>query len=115
MGEYEPATPTEQILVEKMALNQWLSLRGFRLQGEAFLDLKLMSDSFAIPKTLGLLIRYQTSAERTFRRRITLSAKRRNEPIKVEVTWVGPDFPAESASSVAPEAQPVAEIIKNAA
>jgi hypothetical protein len=43
------------------------------------------------------------------------SAKPKNEPIKVEVTWVGPDFPAESASSVAPEAQPVAEFIENAA
>ena len=28
MGEHDPATPTEQILVEKMALNQWLSLRA---------------------------------------------------------------------------------------
>ena len=142
MGEYDPATPTEQILVEKMALNQWLSLRGFRLQGEAFLDLKLMSDSFGIPKTLGLLIRYQTSAERTFhkahnelvktqkeRKKSEIgfesqnagepadhpSAKRKNEPIKVAVTWVGPDCEAESASSVAPEAQPVAEFIENAA
>ena len=142
MGEYDPATPTEQILVEKMALNQWLSLRGFRLQGEAFLDLKLMSDSFGIPKTLGLLIRYQTSAERTFhkahnelvktqkeRKKSEIgfesqnagepadhpSAKPKNEPIKVEVTRVGSDFPAVSASSAAPAAQPVAELIKNAA
>src|SRR5271165_2954322 len=140
--EYDPATPTEQILVEKMALNQWLSLRAFRLQGEAFLDLKLMSDSFGIPKNLGLLIRYQTSAERTFhkahnelvktqkeRKKSEIgfesqnagkpadhpSAKAKNEPTKVEVTSVAPHFPAESAPSVAPEAQPVAEFIKNAA
>ena len=142
MGEFDPATPTEQILVEKMALNQWLSLRGFRLQGEAFLDLKLMSDSFGIPKNLGLLIRYQTSAECTFhrvhnelvktqkeRKKSEIgfesqkagepadhsSAKRKNEPPSVEVTWVEPDFPAGSASSAAPEAQQVAELIKNAA
>jgi len=140
--EYDPATATEQILVEKMALNQWLSLRAFRLQGEAFLDLKLMSDSFGIPKNLGLLIRYQTSAERTFhrahnelvktqkeRKKSEIGfesqnagepadhpfAKRKNEPITVEVTWVGPDCPAESASSATQEAQPVAELIKNAA
>jgi hypothetical protein len=142
MGEYEPATPTEQILVEKMALNQWLSLRGFRLQGEAFLDQALTKDGFGIPKTLGLLIRYQTSAERTFhkahnelvktqkeRKKSEIgfesqnaaelsdhpSAKRKNEPITVEVTWDEPDFPAESAPSVAPEAQPVPEFIKNVA
>src|SRR5271166_2205317 len=40
--EYDPATTTEQILVEKIALNQWLSLRAFLLHGEAFLDSKLM-------------------------------------------------------------------------
>src|SRR5271157_613026 len=50
--EYDPATATEQILVEKIALNQWLTLRAFRLQGEAFLDLQLMGDSFGIPKSL---------------------------------------------------------------
>ena len=85
MGEFDPATPTEQILVEKMALNQWLSLRGFRLQGEAFLDLKLMSDSFGIPKTLGLLIRYQTSAERTFHRAHTELVKTQKERKKSEI------------------------------
>src|ERR1700690_1996624 len=36
MEEYQPATPTEQILVERMTLNQWLSLRAFRLQSQAF-------------------------------------------------------------------------------
>ena len=65
-SEHQPITPTEQILVEKMAISQWLSLRAFRLQGEAFLDLQLMGDSFGVPKDLGLLIRYHTSAERAF-------------------------------------------------
>jgi hypothetical protein len=49
-----------------MAISQWLSLRAFRLQGEAFLDRQLMGDSFGIPKDLGLLVRYHTSAERAF-------------------------------------------------
>src|SRR5271167_4306696 len=35
-GEYQPATPTEQILVEKMALNQWIGLRAFRVQNDTF-------------------------------------------------------------------------------
>src|ERR1035441_8397567 len=37
MAEHQPATDTEQILVERMALNQWLTLRAFSLQGKAFL------------------------------------------------------------------------------
>src|ERR1700678_2552498 len=59
--EHQPATETEQILVEKMALNQWLSLRAFRLQSYAFLGESLkLGDSlkdgkFSIPKDLGLL------------------------------------------------------------
>src|SRR5271166_6507048 len=36
MSEYQPQTPTEQILVEKMTQNQWLSGRAFRLQTDAF-------------------------------------------------------------------------------
>ncbi len=34
-NEFPPATASEQILLEKMAQNQWLSLRAFRLQSIA--------------------------------------------------------------------------------
>jgi hypothetical protein len=65
-GEHQPATATEQILVEKMASSQWLSLRAFRLQGEAFLNQTLGGTKFGVPADLGVLIRYQTSADRAF-------------------------------------------------
>src|ERR1700761_4852040 len=42
VNEYQPATATEQILVEDMATNRWLTLRAFRLQGEAFRDLRVV-------------------------------------------------------------------------
>src|SRR5580692_12581870 len=32
--EHEPVTETEQILVEKMVVSQWLGMRAFRLQTE---------------------------------------------------------------------------------
>ena len=83
--EYQPATPTEQILVEKMATNQWLSLRGFRLQGEAFLNDTLNGAKFAVPKTLGLLIRYQTSAERAFHKTHNELVKAQKERKKSEI------------------------------
>ena len=35
-AEFEPATTTEEILVEKMAQAQWLTQRALNLQGEAF-------------------------------------------------------------------------------
>ena len=120
MNEYEPATPTEQILVEKMTINQWLSLRAFRLQGEAFLDRQLNGDSFGIPKDFGLLIRYQTTAERTFhaahnelvkvqkeRKKSEIgfesqksAAKPETEAKTVPITWVDPP---ETAASDAPD------------
>src|SRR5271165_2611014 len=119
-GEYDPATATEQILVEKMALSQWLSLRAFRLQGEAFLDLTLQGDSFGIPKSLGVLIRYQTTAERTFHTAHNELVKTQKERKKSEIgfesqksaepasqlvktaptTWVGP---SETVSSDVPD------------
>src|ERR1700722_6504255 len=64
--EYEPVTETEQILVEKMAVSQWLSLRAFRLQSEAFVNEMLQGNSYAIPKGLGLLIRYKTTPDTPF-------------------------------------------------
>jgi hypothetical protein len=65
--EHQPGTPTEEILVEKMAQTQWLTQRALNLQGEAFLELALRQES-GIPKHLGLLIRYYTSADRAFHR-----------------------------------------------
>ena len=85
MTEYDPATPTEQVLVEKMCMNQWLSLRAFRLQGEAFLDRQLMGESFGIPKDLGVLIRYQTSAERAFHKAHNELVKAQKERKKSEI------------------------------
>ena len=66
MDEYQPATPTEQILVEKMTQNQWLSGRAFRLQSDAFSCKGGYFPKTTITKDLGVLIRYQTSAERAF-------------------------------------------------
>src|ERR1039457_226406 len=34
-NEFQPATASEQILLEKIAQNQWLSLRAYRLQSVA--------------------------------------------------------------------------------
>src|SRR5580692_8185307 len=64
--EHQPVTETEQILLEKMVTSQWLSLRAFRLQTEAFVNEMLQGNSYAIPKDLGLLIRYKTTADNAF-------------------------------------------------
>jgi hypothetical protein len=82
--EHQPASPTEEILVEKMAQTQWLTQRALNLQGEAFLELALKQES-GVPKHLGLLIRYYTSADRAFHRAhnelIKAQKQRRNSEI----------------------------------
>jgi hypothetical protein len=135
--EYQPATPTEQILVERMTQNQWLSLRAFRLQSNSFSTGK-WGVNFTISKDLGLLIRYQTSADRTFHRTHADLVKAQKERKKSEidfesqnavktadngqrttddvpktatVTCVKTGFPAQPASSAAPDACAGLEIV----
>lgn len=85
MAEYQPMTPTEQILVEKMAQNQWLSQRALNLQGEAFQHMSNPDASGAIPANLGLLIRYHTAAERAFHRAHNELVKVQKEREKSEI------------------------------
>src|SRR5271165_652409 len=129
--EFQPETATEQILIEKMATNQWLSLRAFRLQSVVFLHQSLQKDQFGIPKDLGLLIRYQTTADRAFHRAhnelVKTQKERRkseigfvpknagkspkDEPKTVHVTWVGPDY---SAPKPQPDTKTAPEAAKSA-
>ena len=120
MTEYEPATPTEQILVEKMTINQWLSLRAFRLQGEAFLNDTLNGAKFGIPKDLSVLIRYHATAERAFLKAhnelVKIQKERKKSEIgfesqkpapKPEITWVDS---SETPASGAPDLRKDVEI-----
>ena len=83
--EYKPMTATEQILIEEMVHNRWLSLRAFRLQGEAFYGQAVKSDSFGVPKDLGLLIRYHSTAERNFHKAHAELVKTQKERKKSEI------------------------------
>ena len=121
--EFEPQGQTEQILVEQMATNQWLSLRAFRLQGFAFLNEKMRTGApFSIPKDLALLIRYKTTADNAFHRAHNELVKTQKErkkseigfesqssseqpkkqPKPISVTWVDNDS---SPKSAAPETE----------
>jgi hypothetical protein len=131
--EHQPATPTEQVLVEKMALNQWLSLRAVRLQSDAFLDHMLNAKGGA-PKDLSLLIRYHSTAERAFhkahselvktqkeRKKSQIGFEPQNaadppppepatEPKTAPVTVIHPEFSAKQALSVIMDSEPDFEI-----
>ena len=138
MSEHQPATETEQILVERMALNQWLTLRAFHLQGKVFLGLTLSGDKFGIPKELSLLIRYQTTAERAFHRAHTdlvktqkerkksetgfepqnagqPAAQPKTEPKPANITWIEPDIAVDRATLIAQAAKAAFELCPEAA
>ena len=139
MSEYLPGTPTEQILVERMGQNQWLTLRAFRLPNEAF----AMSLQYRKPvnANLALFIRYQATADRNFHKAHTELVKAQKERQKSEidfesqnaaktaangpritddvpktatVTCVKTDFPPAPVSSAAPDAGAGLEIVPEA-
>ena len=100
LDQHQPGNVTEQILVEEMAKNKWLSDRAFRLQGEAFVNNMVRGEKFAIPKELALLIRYRTSSENAFHKAHNELVKAQKERAKSEIGFE----PKEAAE--APAGQP---------
>lgn len=82
---HQPANVTEQILVEKMAQNKWLSDRAFRLQSESFINNMMSGEPFAVPKELALLIRYRTAADNAFHKAHNELLKAQKEREKSEI------------------------------
>lgn len=99
--EYQPATPTEQILVERMAHNQWISLRAHRLQG----NLWDQAEAKEILRILPLMIRYQTTADRAFHKShaelLKVQKQRGKSPIGFE-SKNAPQAEEAAAASAAP-------------
>ena len=110
IAEHQPICVTEQVLVEKMAQQQWLSLRALRLQGEAFIYQACADIGFAVPKDLGLLIRYQTSADRAFHRAhnelVKAKKQRSNSEIGFESQNFGQQVHTVPAQPETPPAEP---------
>src|ERR1017187_1867325 len=95
-NEFQPATASEQILLEKMLQNQWLSLRAYRLQSVA-LNSSAASAGY-MPPDLGLLIRYHQSSDRGFYKARTelLSAQKERKKSKIGFESQNADQPAET-------------------
>ena len=112
LNEHQPATATEQVLVEQMAHNRWLELRAFRLQTEAFISQKLRCEDSSVPKNLALLIRYQATAERCFHRAHNELVKTQKERKKSEIGFEPQNFGQEvpTEPQPAPQKTPVTPI-----
>ena len=64
--QFQPANITEQILVEKMAQNQWLTLRALRCQAKYSYHTDLFNNGLNPKKALSVFIRYHGAADRAF-------------------------------------------------
>jgi hypothetical protein len=90
-NHFQPLGPDEEILLEKMVNGQWQSLRACRLQ---ILALNASpTDSGYMPKDLGLLIRYQQSADRNYYKARTELLKAQKERPNCEIGFE-PQTPA---------------------
>ena len=90
IGEYQPATPTEQFMVEDMAHNRWVSGRAIRIQHDLLnRNYKNMAGELSISpdvdRQLPLFIRYQTTADRAFHKAHTELVKAQKERKKSEI------------------------------
>jgi hypothetical protein len=104
--EFQPATTLETILVEKMIHNHWLSLRAIRLQNDA-LRYRMEPYHGETPTDLGLLIRYQTAADRAFHKAHTELLKAQKERNNSEIGFVSKNVAEPSETTKAPAPAPV--------
>ena len=80
--EHQPATPTENILVDKMAQHFWLTKRAQLLQ-----DLAMAEDRAEVEneRQFALFLRYQTTNDRAFHKCLDQLLKLRAERRKQEI------------------------------
>jgi len=60
LADHQPATATEEMLIQEMAQSYWLSQRALRLQNDCFTDHGLDE------KRLSLFLRYHSTHQRAF-------------------------------------------------
>jgi len=61
--EHQPISPTEHMLVDRLAQHHWLAQRAIHLQSLAFSDDRPLAEQ---EKSLALFLRYQVANERAF-------------------------------------------------
>lgn len=80
-AEHHPYTPTEQILVQRLAQHEWLRQRAVHLQNLCFDAEGLLSET----KQFSLYLRYQTTHERAFHKCLSDLLKLRAEQRRAEI------------------------------
>ncbi len=82
--EHRPSTPTENLLLDRMAQHYWLAQRALYLQGFCFNDVGGCDHD----QHLALYLRYQTTHERAFHKCLNDLLKLRAEKRKEQIGFV---------------------------
>jgi hypothetical protein len=90
VSEYNPATPTEAILVERMAQHHWLRNRALHFQNHY-----LESGDESSASKLSLFMRYETMHERAYHKCLADILKLRAEKQKQEIGFASQTRKAE--------------------
>ena len=82
VDEHQPATPTERLLLEKMAEHFWLGQRALLLQEMVLTSHTPLSER---KSELALFLRYQTTHDRAFHKALNDLLKLKAERRKAEI------------------------------
>ena len=104
LAEHQPATETESILVHAMAKHHWFENRAQRLQTVEFE--KAFESGEAVPKTLAVLIRYETANHRAFHKSLDTLLKLKKQRPQPEIGFVSQNQPEPGAPNPEPQLTP---------
>jgi hypothetical protein len=93
LEEHQPATQTEEILVQEMAQSWWLEQRAIRFQNECFITDGINE------KRLSLFLRYQTTHARAFHKALAALLRLQKERRKLEYGFVSQDADTSTIST----------------
>jgi hypothetical protein len=97
LEEHQPATQTEELLVQEMAQSWWLTQRAIRLQNECF------TPEGVDQKQLSLLLRYQTAHDRAFYKALNTLLRLKKEHRQTPSRFVSQSAHLPVPSTLSPE------------
>jgi hypothetical protein len=105
LEDLKPVNTIELALVQEMAECYWLRERALRFQGEAFQIMLHKEEPKAAPRELLVLIRYQSSNERSFHRALETLQKIQKQRLK-QTKSPKPQFVSQIISEPVAQAAP---------
>jgi hypothetical protein len=105
LEDFKPVNTIELALVQEMAECYWLRERALRYQVDAFWHMHHKGEHRAAPRELLVLIRYQSSNERSFHRALETLQKMQKQRLKQRQSPASGNAPGEGLAQAKPQKQ----------